>query len=269
MNILKPKMLSSFCLVALFFCVSSYSETWKDVPYLDGDTKNVGAYLVERAKLDIYCPDNVENAPVIVWFHGGGLRSGEKELPERLLHHDVCVVAPNYRLFPTVKSPTYIDDAARAVDWVYRNIKKYGGDKDKMVLSGHSAGGYLALMTVMDKRWLAKYKMDANKIARLVPFSGHTITHFTVREERGVKGEQPIVDDLAPLFHVRADAPPITLITGDRELELLGRYEENAYFARMQKVNGHKNTRIYEMDGYGHNMVEPALPILLGIAQEL
>jgi hypothetical protein len=71
------------------------------------------------------------------------------------------------------------------------------------------------------------------------------------------------VDDLAPLFHVRKDAPPLLLITGDRELEMLGRYEENAYLMRMMKVVGHPDTRLYEMDGYGHNMLVPAYPLLI------
>jgi hypothetical protein len=68
---------------------------------------------------------------------------------------------------------------------------------------------------------------------------------------------------MAPLFHIRKDAPPLLLITGDREMEMLGRYEENAYMMRMMKVIGHKDTRIYEIDGYGHMMVEPALPLLI------
>ena len=278
---LKAKFLLSLVITATMATSYTSAETWKDVSYISKDAKEADDakdakkaklsddYLQERAKLDIYCPEKAKNASVIVWFHGGGLRAGEKELPERLLNNDVCVVGPNYRLYPKIKSPVYIDDAARAVAWVYNNIEQYGGDKNKIVLSGHSAGGYLALMVGMDKQWLKKYGMDANKINQLVPFSGHTITHFTVREERGVKGEQPIVDELAPLFHVRKDAPPITLITGDRELELLGRYEENAYFYRMMKVNGHENIRIYEMDGYGHMMVEPSLPILLEIAKKL
>ncbi len=69
-----------------------------------------------------------------------------------------------------------------------------------------------------------------------------------------------MVDDLAPLFHVRKDAPPLLLITGDREMEMMGRYEENAYMMRMMKVVGHPDTRLYEMDGYGHNMLDTCLP---------
>lgn len=59
--------------------------------------------------------------------------------------------------------------------------------------------------------------------------SGQTITHLIIREEKGIPDTRPVVDSLAPLFHVRPDASPLILITGDRELELLGRYEENAY----------------------------------------
>jgi hypothetical protein len=107
------------------------------------------------------------------------------------------------------------------------------------------------------------HKIDANNIAGLIPFSGQTITHFTVRAEQDIPGEQPIIDSLAPLFHIRKDAPPLLLITGDRELELLGRYEENAYLMRMMKVIGHKETVLYEMDGYGHSMTHPAFPLLI------
>ena len=77
-------------------------------------------------------------------------------------------------------------------------------------------------MVGLDKRWLKDRDIDANRIAGLIPFSGHTITHFTVRKERGIDGTQPVVDDLSPLFHVRSDAPPLLLITGDREMEMLG-----------------------------------------------
>ena len=129
-----------------------------------------------------------------------------------------------------------------------------GGDTSLIFVSGYSAGGYLTNMIGLDKRWLKTYSIDANRIAGLISFSGHTITHFTIREERGIPGTQPIIDDLAPLYHVRADAPPLILITGDRELEMLGRYEENAYLMRMMKVAGHTKTKLYEMDGYDHGM---------------
>jgi acetyl esterase/lipase len=149
-----------------------------------------------------------------------------------------------YRLSPKVYAPKYIEDAAAAEAWVFKNINKYGGNPDLIFVSGHSAGGYLTLMTGLDIKWLKAYDIDANKIAGLIPLSPQCITHFTVRKERDISDTQPIIDDLAPLYYVRADAPPLLLITGDREMEMLGRYEENAYLMRMMKVAGHKETKL-------------------------
>lgn len=225
---------------------------------------NLDEYMKERCKLDIYFPENTDSFTTVVWFHGGGLTGGEKSIPERLKNHKLAVVAVNYRLSPKVKSPAYIDDAAAAVAWVFKNIGKYGGDSKKIVVSGHSAGGYLASMIGLDKQYLKAYGIDANQIQKLIPFSGQMITHFEIRKERGIPDIQPVVDEFAPLFHVRKDAPPLYLITGDRELEMLGRYEENAYMCRMMKLSGHKQTYLYELDGFNHGgMAEPAFDLLL------
>ncbi|MEM8968623.1 MAG: alpha/beta hydrolase [Bacteroidota bacterium] len=238
-------------------------ETKQNIHYYSDSINQSDAYISERCVLDVYYPENTAGYPTVVWFHGGGLTGGNKHIDEALRQQGVAVVAVNYRLYPKVKAPIYIEDAAAAVAWVFDNINSLGGDSTQIFASGHSAGGYLASMIGLDKRWLEPHSIDANQIAGLIPFSGHTITHFTVRKERGIPGTQPIVDDLAPLYHVRADAPPLTLITGDRELELLGRYEENAYLMRMMKVVGHPDTKLYELDGYGHGMTEPAYPLLL------
>lgn len=242
----------------------------KDLRYRDGEGGTPEQdYIVERCRLDIYHPKKKGYATV-VWFHGGGLRGGNKHLPEALRGKGIAVVAVNYRLFPKVKSPVYIDDAAAATAWVVKNIHKYGGDGKKVFVSGHSAGGYLTSMVGLDKKYLKKYGVDADELAGLIPYSGHTITHFTVREERGVKKERPVLDEMAPLFHVRKDAPPILIVTGDRELEMLGRYEENAYFWRMLKVVGHDDVTIKELQGYDHGgMARPAHPLLLKFVKRI
>ena len=231
-----------------------------DILYRNGE---ITEYMRERCRLDVYYPKDEEGFSTVIWFHGGGLRAGNKSIPGSLKKQGFAVVAVNYRLFPKVKSPAYIDDAAAAAAWVFNHIEKYGGDVKRIFISGHSAGGYLTSMIGLDKSYLQKYGVDANSIAALIPFSGHTITHFTVREERGINGTQVVVDELAPIFHIRKDAPPLILITGDRELEMLGRYEENAYMYRMMKVIGHENTLVYEMDGFNHGgMANPAFYIL-------
>jgi acetyl esterase/lipase len=236
----------------------------ENISYRTADEEKQNEYIAERCKLDIYYPSDKKAFTTVVWFHGGGITSGNKHIPEKLMKQGIAVVAVNYRLSPKAKCPAYIEDAAAAVAWTFKNIEKYGGNPKKIVVSGHSAGGYLASMIGLDKKWLAKYDIDANQIAMLVPFSGHCIAHMTIRKERGIPDTQPVVDEFAPLFHVRADAPPLILITGDREREMLGRYEENAYMMRMMKVAGHTKTKLYELDSFDHGgMASPAFEILL------
>lgn len=258
------------CFILLFTILSTITiaqetdyKLLENLPYYSDAKNQSDSYINERCVLDVYFPTNVDHFATVVWFHGGGIQAGEKEIPQALKNKNIAVVGVNYRLYPKVKAPKYIEDAAAAVAWVFSNIENYGGDSSLIFISGHSAGGYLASMVGLDTGWLAKYNIDANCIAGLIPFSGHCITHFTVRKERGIDGKQPIIDDLAPLYHVRSDAPPLLLITGDRELELLGRYEENAYMMRMMKVAGHKDTKLLELDGYDHGMTAPAFPLLL------
>jgi acetyl esterase/lipase len=236
----------------------------ENISYRTVEETNNDSYIAERCKLDIYYPAKAKDFITVVWFHGGGLTAGEKFIPETWKNKGIAVVAVNYRLSPKVTSPVFIDDAAAAVAWVFNHIGKFGGDTSKIVVSGHSAGGYLAAMIGLEKKWLAKYDIDADKIAMLVPFSGQMITHFVIRKERGISNKQPVIDEFAPLYHVRPDAPPLILITGDRELELLGRYEENAYMLRMMKIADHTKTKLYELDGFDHGgMASPGYEILL------
>lgn len=235
-----------------------------NLPYYDDSINQSDKYIREKCLLDIYYPTDVKDFPTIVWFHGGGLTAGNKDLPAGLVQKGVAIVSVSYRLYPKVKCPQYIEDAAAAVAWVFKNIEKYGGNPDLIFVVGHSAGAYLTSMVGLDKKWLAVHNIDANKIAGLFPISGNGITHQAIREERGISNLVPVVDEYAPLFHVRADAPPLILMTGDRELEYIGRYEENAYMMRLMKLIGHKETILYEFDGYEHgNMYIPAFPLVL------
>ena len=251
-------------------------------------TESGDSYAQERCKLDVYYPTGQQDAPVVVWFHGGGIEGGEKHIDPQLKESGLVVVAANYRLLPKAAiereedqarlSPSerelarskskasidsILDDAAAAVAWTYKNIARYGGSKRKIFVAGHSAGGYLLDMIGLDKRWLAKYGVDADSLAALVPFSGQCITHYNIRKQQGISPLQATIDQYAPLTYVRPDAPPIVIISGDRELELFGRYEEQAYFWRMLKLAGHKDVTLYEMQGYDHGaMPQPAYKIL-------
>lgn len=257
--------LSALATLAIGMLIDGPADTYQTLTAITYKTEaNLPKDQAERLKLDIYYPKDKKGFATVVWFHGGGLTGGDRYIPNELKGKGIAIVAPSYRLNPTVKSPVYIEDAAAAAAWVFRNIDKYGGTKDRIFISGHSAGGYLTLMLGLDQSWLKKDGVEANSIAGLIPFSPQCITHFTVRKERGIRDTQPIVDKMAPLYHVRGDAPPLLLITGDRNLEMLGRYEENAYMWRMMKLNGHKDVELCELQGFDHgNMPEPAFPLLL------
>lgn len=249
--------------LAVFFPALAFPEnrhtTLTDITYVERDDD----YSQQRCKLDIHYPEEVTDAPVVVWFHGGGLTGGEKFIPEELANSGMVIVAPNYRLLPNVEIDKTIDDAAAAVAWVFRNIGNYGGSDKKIFVAGHSAGGYLTSLIGLDKKWLNKYDIDADSIAALVPYSGQVITHFAKRQEEGIPELTPTIDEYAPLYHVRNCSPPYIIITGDREMELYGRHEENAYMWRMMKLNGKEDTFIYELDGYDHgDMAAPAHHIL-------
>lgn len=233
------------------------------------EEKGISAEQNQRCRLDVYAPATKKPFPTVIWFHGGGLTQGGRSIPLPLRNQGVAVVSANYRLSPAVKSPVFIEDAAAAISWTFKHIAEFGGDPKRIFVSGHSAGAYLALMCGLDKQWLGKCGSDADKIAGLIPLSPQVITHFTIRDERGIDETQPIIDDLAPLFHVRKNAPPILLVTGDREKELMGRYEECAYFWRMMKLSGHKQMTLHELDGFDHGkMPEPAFPLLLKFVED-
>lgn len=241
-----------------------------DISYHDSAEAGEDEYLSERCRLDVYWPTNERHFSTVVWFHGGGLHSGGKTVPEELKNQGLAVVAVNYRLSPRVKNPAYTRDAAAAVAWVFRNIEQYGGDPDSIFVAGHSAGGYLAAMVGLDRSLLAEHEVDADRIAGIFPYSGQAITHSTVRAERGIPRTRAIVDAFAPLYHVRGDAPPLILITGGRELDIPGRYEENALLWRMMETAGHPSSRLLELEGFDHGtMVAPAHLILLGTVRSI
>jgi predicted esterase len=250
-------------LMAAFGAVAADYKFERDVQYRSDDD-----YAKKMCKVDIAIPKGAKDAPVIIWFHGGGLTGGKKQIPQAILKDGCVVVGVGYRFSPNVKVTQIVDDAACAVAWVFNNIEKWGGNPESIYIAGHSAGGYLVTMVGLEKARLERYGIDANRLKGIIPFSGQAITHFEERRSRGIANTQPIVDELSPLFHVRGDSAPILIPSGDREMEMLGRYEENAYMWRVFQLVGHKDATLYELDGYGHNMCEPAYPLLMRFVRD-
>lgn len=207
------------------------------------------------ASSHVYCPVGKKGFPTIVWFHGGGLEGGGKHVPEMFMNQGFAVVAVNYRLSPKAQNPAYTEDAAAAVAWAYKHIEEYGGSPRRVFVTGHSAGGYLTLMVGLDKSYLQEYGVDADSIAAYLPISGQTVTHFTIRKERSLPEGIPVIDQYAPCNKARKDTPPFVLITGDRNLEMADRYEENALLASVLKNIGNKKVSLYELQGFDHGQV--------------
>lgn len=269
---MKARILSAFCFLACTVWLHAQGYQWeKAISYRPASNDT---YVKQKCLLDVYYPVGKKDFSTVVWFHGGGLTGGDRDIPRELREQGIAVVGVSYRLCAGNKDPKAVnagittddavDDAAAAAAWVMQNIEHYGGNPSKIYLAGHSAGGYLVAMIGLDKRRLAKYQVDADRFAALVPFSGQAITHFQNRRDRGISDYQPLIDEYAPLYYVRKDCPPVLLICGDRERELLGRYEENAYLWRMLKLVGHPAVHLYELDGFDHgSMARPAHSILL------
>lgn len=252
------KIMKKICFLLFLLCAciaqaQNAYRTDKDISYVSGSETDT--YRLERCKLDIYYPENKKDFSTIVWFHGGGMEGGNKFVPKELREQGFAVVTVNYRLSPKAKNPAYIEDAAEAVAWTFRNIEKYGGRKDRIFVSGHSAGGYLTLILAMDKKYMAAYGADADSVAAYLPVSGQTVTHFTIRKERGLPNGIPIIDEFAPVNKARKDTAPVVLITGDKNLEMADRYEENALLASVLKNIGNRKVSLYELQGFDHGQV--------------
>lgn len=241
---------------ASVFAQRTSCRTHTSIAYRD----DVSDPLIDSmCRLDLSVPADSPGFTTVIWFHGGGLTGGRRQIPRALRENGFAVAGAGYRLSPAVRVADCIDDAAAAAAWVVRNIASYGGDPKRIVVAGHSAGGYLTTMIGLDKRWLAPYGIDPDTtFLALIPYSGQAVTHFARRRELGVPDTQPLIDDMAPINHVRADCAPLLILSGDRELEMLGRYEETAYFWRMMRVAGHPDVRMMEFEGFDHSNMPQA-----------
>ena len=206
--------------------------------------------------------ERIQNHRVVSRRRIGGRR---RNLRNELKNAGFAVVAATYRLFPRAKNPEYTQDAAAAVAWTFKHIAEYGGDPNQIYVGGHSAGGYLTLMLALDKRYLEAEGIDADRVKGYFPVSGQCATHYTIRKERKISFTLPIVDDYAPLNHARKLHTQLVLITGDRKLEQMSRYEENLYLKSVLEGVGNPFIPIHELSGFDHGSVlAPACELIKG-----
>jgi hypothetical protein len=245
---------------ALLEAVGHRYRVVRDIPY----SKGTDLHERERCKLDVYTPSTGKKRPVLVWFHGGGMVQGDKgrglaPLVGRLFaEQGYVVVMANYRLSPRAKYPSYVEDAAGATAWAFRNADRYGGDPSRVFVGGHSAGAYLALLVGMDPGYLKKHQLDAASLAGLLPVSGQTDSHWAVRDERKISRKISILDEAAPLTHVAAEVPAMILIVAQRDLPGRVALNERLY-SELQGIK-HPATSFYKVAGRSHSSLISQLP---------
>jgi acetyl esterase/lipase len=181
------------------------------------------AYGAEfRQRLDIYAPVQARDAPIILFWHGGAWQSGDKDryrfVGARLARQGFVVAIPNYRLAPADPFPAFVQDAAMAVRWVSDRGRDFGGNTGRMFLSGHSAGGHIALILALDDRYLRAVGLTPSSLTGIVSIAGPTGLE-NLRGD-GLKGVFPsdVPDrDFSPIAlapNTARTASPFLLISG-------------------------------------------------------
>jgi len=205
-----------------------------DIAYAPGD----------RHGLDIYvslAPGAPR--PVVVFFHGGGYDSGDKAdlawLGAALARRGYVVVVPDFRLYPQVIWPAFLQDCAAAVRWTRDNAARYGGDPSKLVLMGHSSGAYNAISLAVDRRWLGEVGMDPDRDLRAAvglsgPYDDMQTTNLKIQTIFGPKRQWP---DTQPVNHAHGRSPPLLLITGDRD-DIVDPVESDMLAENVRKSGG-------------------------------
>jgi acetyl esterase/lipase len=186
-------------------------EVVRDVPYVAGDE-------AERHKLDLYAPKGKKDAPVLLFFHGGGFTKGERKsgasIGRLLVARGYVVASAGYRLAPETKHPGAVQDGAKALAWARKNISKYGGDPEQLFVGGHSAGAILSGILATDERFLKAEGLGLKDVRGVVSLSGL----FRLPEARApVFGDAEARDKASAINHVREGLPPFLLVRAEND----------------------------------------------------
>ena len=199
--------------------------------------------------------------PVVVFFYGGNWNTGARGdyvfVGEALASRGFVAVIPDYRLYPEVRFPDFLDDCARAVRWTVRNASRFGGDSARIHLMGHSAGAYNAAMLALRRSYLEAHGVDPRAIRGLIGLAGpYDFLPLKGTVTRAVFGFPDTPRATQPIEHVTADAPPALLMTGadDRTVDP---GNSDRLGARLRAVGA--SARVVRYPGVGHTALVCAL----------
>lgn len=209
-----------------------------------------------RQRLDVYRPAQPPDQPppVVVYFYGGGWsggnRGGARFVGQFLASEGFVAVIPDYRVYPEVVFPGFLEDGAKALRWVQDHIAEFGGDPQSLALMGSSAGAYNAMMLALDRRYGAAAGLDATRIRGVVGLVGPYDFELDVPNRRRVFGAVRDPREAEPVNFAAAGAPPVLLVTGDAD-ELVDPEHSRSLARHLQAVKSPVLLR--EVPGLRHN----------------
>ena len=176
---------------------------------------------LHRELLDVYQPDDARGAPVVVFWYGGAWTRGNKEeyrfVGAALARAGFVAILPDYRLYPEVKFPGLIEDGAAALKWAHQHAAEYGGDPDKLVVAGHSAGAHMAAMLALDGRYLQRIGGSVSWIHGLIGLSGPYVLTPNSDVLKQIFAAPNTIADWQPIQFVSAASPATLLLHGSAD----------------------------------------------------
>jgi acetyl esterase/lipase len=193
-----------------------------------------------RQRLDVYRPDGEGVRPVVVFFYGGSWDSGRREdyrfAAQAIAAGGFVTVVPDYRLYPQVRFPGFVDDGAAAVAYARRHAAEWGGDPDRVLLVGHSAGAYIVAMLALDGGRLLRTGVPRSAIRGWAGLSGpYDFYPFDVPASQRTFGDWPNPEATQPINFAGRGDPPAFLATGTADETVRPRNSE-ALAARLRRA---------------------------------
>jgi acetyl esterase/lipase len=176
-----------------------------------------------RQKLDVYVPRHpLKGAPVVVFFYGGSWNSGNRGdytfVGEALASRGIVAVLADYRLYPQVRYPLFLEDGARAVAWTKAHISEYSGNPQRLYLMGHSSGAYNASMLALDTNLLGAVGMSPKDLSGWIGLAGpYDFLPIENPDVRPVFFWPDSPPQSQPINHVSRGAPPALLIAASKD----------------------------------------------------
>lgn len=214
----------------------------------------------EQCQIDFTIPKTSHSVPVLIYFHGGDLESGTRKegfTDSFAAEYGIAVASVDYRMYPTAKYPDFINDGARACEFVW-NYGKNTGLFNRFYIGGSEAGAYIAMMLYFCPVYMREFIMTPDMFAGYLFDAGHTATHPGVLKERCIDPRSLRIDKAAPLYYPDMlssfikKCPPVLFVTAEREFPCVA--AQNDLLAETMLEFGFDPQRMERvvMKGFGH-----------------